>query len=71
MNALLYLRVPTARQARHGGEAEGHSLPAQRETCRRRAVDVSVLLAIGHPQNPQPIAAAQLRKEPPPGPGGP
>lgn len=31
--AVLYLRVSTTRQARSGGEAEGYSIPAQREAC--------------------------------------
>lgn len=35
--ALLYLRVSTARQATKNGEAEGYSIPAQREACVRRA----------------------------------
>ena len=38
--SLLYLRVSTARQAHRGGEAEGYSLPAQREACRRKAVEL-------------------------------
>ncbi|HSH59419.1 MAG TPA: recombinase family protein [Acidimicrobiales bacterium] len=35
--ALLYLRVSTARQASKGTEAEGYSIPAQREACSRKA----------------------------------
>lgn len=35
--AVIYLRVSTERQARSGGEAEGYSIPAQREVCRRKA----------------------------------
>jgi site-specific DNA recombinase len=35
--ALLYLRVSTKEQASRGGEAEGYSIPAQREACQRRA----------------------------------
>lgn len=35
--ALIYLRVSTKEQAEAGGEAEGYSIPAQREACRRKA----------------------------------
>ncbi len=35
--ALLYLRVSTKEQAEMGGEAEGFSIPGQREACRRKA----------------------------------
>lgn len=35
--AVLYLRVRTAKQATRGGEAEGYSIPAQREACTRKA----------------------------------
>ncbi len=38
--AVVYLRVSTSRQARSGGEAEGYSIPAQREACRRKADDL-------------------------------
>src|SRR5205823_1912115 len=34
---VLYLRVSTKAQATHGGEAEGFSIPAQRDACRRKA----------------------------------
>src|SRR5438045_1155163 len=37
VNALIYLRVSTARQATKNGEAEGYSIPAQREACLRRS----------------------------------
>lgn len=37
LRAILYLRVSTERQARSGGEAEGYSIPAQREAARRKA----------------------------------
>jgi site-specific DNA recombinase len=37
VNALIYLRVSTVRQATKNGEAEGYSIPAQREACLRRA----------------------------------
>lgn len=35
--AFLYLRVSTPRQARKNGEAEGYSIPQQREYCRQKA----------------------------------
>src|SRR6185369_18051285 len=35
--ALIYLRVSTKEQASTGGSAEGFSIPAQREACRRKA----------------------------------
>ena len=35
--AVLYLRVSTKEQATKGGEKEGFSIPAQRESCRRKA----------------------------------
>ena len=38
--AIIYLRVSTARQASSGGEAEGYSIPAQREACRRKATEL-------------------------------
>lgn len=40
VNALVYLRVSTARQATKNGEAEGYSIPAQREACLRKARDL-------------------------------
>ena len=42
--ALLYLRVSTSRQARRGGEAEGYSIPAQREACTRKATDLGAVV---------------------------
>ncbi|MDQ1734155.1 MAG: site-specific recombinase [Pseudonocardiales bacterium] len=36
-DAVIYLRVSTKEQAERGGEAEGFSIPAQREACLRRA----------------------------------
>lgn len=33
--AVLYLRVSTPRQTRKNGEAEGYSIPQQREYCRQ------------------------------------
>jgi site-specific DNA recombinase len=35
--AIIYLRVSTKEQAQRGGEAEGFSIPAQREACMRKA----------------------------------
>lgn len=35
--AVLYLRVSTKEQATKGGEAEGYSIPAQRQACTRKA----------------------------------
>ena len=35
--AVIYLRVSTKDQAKRGGEAEGFSIPAQREACTRKA----------------------------------
>ena len=35
--AVIYLRVSTRDQAQRGGEAEGFSIPAQREACLRKA----------------------------------
>ena len=35
--AVIYLRVSTRDQAKRGGEAEGFSIPAQREACLRQA----------------------------------
>lgn len=42
--ALLYLRVSTAEQAKRGGEAEGYSLPAQREACARKAESLGAII---------------------------
>jgi DNA invertase Pin-like site-specific DNA recombinase len=42
--AVLYLRVSTREQAERGGEAEGFSIPAQREACRRKAEALSVAI---------------------------
>jgi site-specific DNA recombinase len=35
--AVIYLRVSSKEQAEKGGEAEGYSIPAQREGCRRKS----------------------------------
>jgi site-specific DNA recombinase len=39
--AVIYLRVSTKEQAEKGGEAEGFSIPAQREGCKRKAASLS------------------------------
>src|SRR5438105_11457729 len=38
--AVIYLRVSTLKQASSGGEAEGYSIPAQRQACRRKAEEL-------------------------------
>ncbi len=38
--AVIYLRVSTKEQATRGGEAEGFSIPAQRDSCRRKAASL-------------------------------
>jgi site-specific DNA recombinase len=40
--AVMYLRVSTKDQAGRGGEAEGFSIPAQREACLRKADSLGV-----------------------------
>ncbi len=40
--AVIYLRVSTREQATRGGEAEGFSIPAQREACLRKAEALGV-----------------------------
>ncbi|MFT4289494.1 recombinase family protein [Nocardioides sp.] len=45
LRAVSYLRVSTNRQAQVGGEPEGLSIPAQREACRRRAMEMGALVA--------------------------
>jgi site-specific DNA recombinase len=35
--AVIYLRVSSKEQAEKGGQAEGYSIPAQREACKRKA----------------------------------
>ena len=42
--AVLYLRVSTKDQAKKGGEAEGFSIPAQREAGRRRAATLGAVI---------------------------
>ena len=43
--AVLYLRVSTKEQAERGGESEGFSIPAQREACTRKALDLGLTVA--------------------------
>lgn len=43
--AVLYLRVSHAESARRNGEAEGYSLPVQRERCLRLAAEKAVPVA--------------------------
>ena len=38
--AVIYLRVSTKEQATKGGEAEGYSIPGQREACQRKAQSI-------------------------------
>ncbi len=42
--AVVYLRVSTKEQAGRGGEAEGFSIPAQREACGRKAKALDALV---------------------------
>jgi len=42
--AVLYLRVSTREQAQRGGEAEGFSIPAQRDACRRKAESLGAVV---------------------------
>ena len=42
--AVIYLRVSTKEQAEKGGEAEGYSIPAQREACKRKATSLGVVV---------------------------
>lgn len=43
--AVIYLRVSTKEQAEMGGEAEGYSIPAQREACLRKAQSLGAVVA--------------------------
>ncbi len=43
-SAVIYLRVSTKEQAERGGEAEGFSIPAQREACRRKAASLDAVV---------------------------
>ena len=40
--ALIYLRVSTSRQANKDAQAEGYSIPAQREACLRKAKELGI-----------------------------
>jgi site-specific DNA recombinase len=42
--AVAYIRVSSKEQAEKGGEAEGFSIPAQREACKRKAVSLKAAL---------------------------
>jgi site-specific DNA recombinase len=44
-SAVIYLRVSSKEQAEKGGEAEGYSIPAQREGCKRKVVSLGAALA--------------------------
>ncbi len=43
-SAVIYLRVSTKEQAERGGEAEGFSIPAQREACSRKAASLKAVV---------------------------
>src|SRR5690606_21353779 len=42
--AVIYLRVSTKDQANRGGEAEGFSIPAQRDACLRKAEAIGAVV---------------------------
>ena len=42
--AVIYLRVSSKEQAEKGGEAEGFSIPAQREACKRKAASLKAVV---------------------------
>ena len=42
--AVIYLRVSTKDQASRGGEAEGFSIPAQRDACLRKAESLGAVV---------------------------
>jgi DNA invertase Pin-like site-specific DNA recombinase len=44
-DAVIYLRVSTKDQAERGGEAEGFSIPAQRDACYRKAEQLGATVA--------------------------
>jgi site-specific DNA recombinase len=44
LSAVIYLRVSTKEQAEKGGEAEGYSIPAQREACKRKATSLGAVV---------------------------
>jgi site-specific DNA recombinase len=43
-HAIMYLRVSTREQAEMGGEAEGYSIPAQRDACLRKAESLGAVV---------------------------
>ncbi len=43
--AVIYLRVSTKEQAEKGGEAEGYSIPAQRQACQNKAETLGAIVA--------------------------
>jgi site-specific DNA recombinase len=45
LSAVIYLRVSTKEQAEKNGEAEGFSIPAQREACKRKAASLGAVVA--------------------------
>ena len=45
-NAVIYMRVSTSEQARRGGEAEGFSIPVQRERGRVRAKELNAVTSM-------------------------
>jgi site-specific DNA recombinase len=48
--AVIYLRVSTKEQAEKGGEAEGYSIPAQRDACRRKAANLKAAVIEEFPE---------------------
>jgi site-specific DNA recombinase len=44
LKAVIYLRVSTKDQATRGGEAEGFSIPAQRDACQRKATTLGAVV---------------------------
>ena len=44
-DAVIYLRVSTKEQAERGGEAEGFSIPAQREACGRKVAAIGAVVS--------------------------
>ena len=67
-HAVAYLRVSTKEQASKGGEAEGYSIPAQRDACRRKAAALGAVVVEefvdrgeSARQRPPPRAAADAR----------
>ena len=58
--ALLYLRVSSAQQADKDFDAEGYSIPAQREACQREAAKLGAEVAdeyIDRASRPRPPTA--------------